>query len=179
MAKERMKPYNVLVPYIGQEFSVLAPNPEKLPGKLMKLDMTRMLRGRNVEAVIKIVKKEDRLVGEFQSLKVIQAYIKRMMRKNVSWIEDSFSCKSKDLQFRIKPFMITKKKVHRSLKKELRENTNRLICEYVTGHTSEEIFEDVVKGTLQKQVVMGLKKIYPVAFFEIRILKIEPPKHDD
>ena len=111
MARERLKTYWVEVPMLGQKFAVLSSNPEKIPGKLLKLDLTRILRGRGMEANVLIKKEEDNLVGEFISTSVAQSYIKRMMRKNISWVEDSFVVKCKDNQLRIKPFMITKKKV--------------------------------------------------------------------
>jgi len=176
---ERKKPYSVEIPYFNQSFKVLSTNPETLPGKLMKLDMTRMLRGRSMEGNLLIKKEGDKLVSEFIALKVLHSYIKRMMRKNISWVEDSFVVKTKDLQLRIKPFMITRKRVHRSLRKELRERTKEIITKTITEMPSAEVFEAVIKGALQKDLMSKLKKVYPLAFFEIRVLKIERPKHQD
>ena len=145
----------------------------------MKLDMTRMLRGRSMEANILIKKVGEGFVGEFQSTKVLQSYIKRMMRKNISWVEDSFSVKAKDGQLRVKPFMITKKSIHRSLRKELRNAAKDFITKVVQDHSVAEIFEGVVKGAFQKQLMTKLKKIYPLAFLEIRVLKIENPNPEE
>ena len=41
------------------------------------------------------------------------------------------------------------------------------------GKKAEEIFDDILKGNIQKPLSMKLKKIYPLSLCEIRILKIE------
>ena len=173
---ERKKQYTIELPYFNQSYKVLSSDPTTLPGKLMKLDMTRMLRGRSIEGNLIIKKEGDKFISEFISLKVLPSYIRRMMRKNISWIEDSFIVKGKDKQFRIKPFMITRKKVYRSVRKKLRDAAKEMIINGIADLSTEQVFEVVLKGNLQKEVMMKLRKIYPLAFFEIRILKIEKPK---
>lgn len=177
MARERIKTYWVEVPLLRQKFPVLTSKPETIPGKIMKLDLTRMIRGRSMDANLLIKKTDEGYTSEFLATRVSQSYIKRMMRKNISWIEDSFVVKSADNMLRIKPFMITKKRVHRSVRKELRDNAKAVIIKIVSGIKTEEVFEAVISGRFQKEIISQLKKVYPLAFCEIRVLKIENPKH--
>jgi len=173
---ERKKVYEIEVVPLKQKFGVLSSDPDKLIGKVMKLDMTRMLRGRSLDVSLVISKEGDQFIAKITALKVPQSYIKRMMRKNISWIEESFVCKTKDLLLRFKPFMITKKSVHRSVRKELRNLTREIITKFAEQYNSEEVFEAVLKGMLQKEITSKLRKIYPLALFEIRRLKVETPK---
>ncbi|MFC1686184.1 hypothetical protein ACFLZZ_04170 [Nanoarchaeota archaeon] len=176
MARERLKTYWVEVPELNQKFAILTSKPDTIPGKLIKLDLTRMLKGRSMEANLLVQKEGDKYFGDFVATKVAQSYIKRMMRKNISWIEDSFVVKSKDQQLRVKPFMITKKRIHRSVRKKLRETTKELLIKFISESKTKDVFEAVIRGGFQREVSSQLKKIYPLAFFEIRVLKIEKPK---
>jgi len=130
MAVEKKKIFEIEIPAIRQHIQAISFTKAELEGKLVKMDMTRMLKGKNLEANFMIKKKDDNLIGEFFSLNLLLSYIRRMMRKNISWIEDSFSCKSKDEKLRIKPFLISRKKIHRSVKAALRNKARELIIEY-------------------------------------------------
>jgi ribosomal protein S3AE len=44
---------------------------------------------------------------------------------------------------------------------------------YAKGKTSEKIFEDILKNSIQKELSFKLKKIYPLSLCEIRIFKIK------
>ena len=172
MATERKKIWEIEVPLVGQKIQSLASSQDALDGKLVKLDMTRMLKGRSIEANLVLSKQDGKLYASFISLKVLPSYIQRMMRKNISWIEDSFECKSKDGNLLIKPFMITKKRVHRSVRGALRNGAKEFLKGFVAETESERVFDAVFKGSLNKEVMLKLRKIYPLAFFEVRVLKI-------
>ncbi len=173
MAVEKKKIFQIEVPLLGQQFPALSTAQENLDGKFLKLDMTRMLRGRGVEAVVSTSLKDGKLSGNFVSLRVMPSYIRRMIRKNISWIEDSFSCPAKDAKLTVKPFMITKKRVYRSVRQKLRESAKEFITKFAAEKNASEVFEAVLRGSLQKEMASQLKKIYPLAFCEIRVLKLE------
>jgi len=172
MASERKKIFDIEIPGIRQKTSALSVSMDGLQGKIVKLDMAKILRGKNVDAAFIISKKEDHLEANFLSINLIPAYIKRMMRKGVSWIEDSFVAKSKDgVKLQIKPFMITKKKIHRSVKNALRNRTKEFITKAVSEKSAQEIFSAIVYGEFQKSLSHDLKKIYPLSLCEIRMVK--------
>lgn len=106
-------------------------------------------------------------------IQLMPQYLKRMVRKGTNYIEDSFSTNSKDTQIRIKPFLITRRKVSRAVRKALRNKAKEELINYAKDKTSETIFDDILKNKLQKELGLKLKKIYPLSLCEIRILKIE------
>ncbi len=174
MAGEKKKIWDIEVPLLRKDFAALAISKEQLEGKFLKLDLSRIIKGKNMDASLKISLKDDKLLADFYSLLIIQSSIKRMIRKGTSWIEDSFITNSKDnLKMQIKPFMITKKKVSRSLKNALRKASRELLLDYVSKKNSQEMFSSIISGKLQREMSSKLKKIYPLSNFEIRVCKIK------
>jgi ribosomal protein S3AE len=100
-------------------------------------------------------------------------FLKRMVRKGTNYVEDSFSTEAKDSQIKIKPFLITRRKVSRAVRKALREKAKKEIISYVKTKTTNEIFEDILENTLQKSLSLKLKKIYPLSTCEIRVIRVE------
>jgi len=100
-------------------------------------------------------------------------YLRRMVRKGTNYVEDSFSIETKNARVRIKPFLITRKKVSRVVRKALREKAKEELTKDLKGKTTQIIFEDLLQNKIQKSLSLVLKKIYPLSLCEIRILKIE------
>jgi ribosomal protein S3AE len=98
-----------------------------------------------------------------------------MVRKGTSYVEDSFSTSCKDAQVRIKPFLITRRKVPRKIRNSLRLKAREEIINYIKNKTSEELFDEILKNTLQKNLNAKLKKIYPLSLCEIRVFAVEKP----
>ena len=95
------------------------------------------------------------------------------MRKGTNYVEDSFDTECKNSGLKIKPFLITRRKVSRAVRKALREKAREELIGYVKDKTSDELFEEVIRNQLQKPLSLKLKKIYPLALCEIRILEVK------
>jgi len=173
---EKKKFFEVEVPSIRTKVKLLAYNLEQLNNRVIKLDLTRQLRGKSLEAVIKVKVANSKAEGDLFRIALLPFFIRRMMRKSVSYVEDSFPIDCINAVLRIKPFLITRKKVTRAVRKALRENTKKYLEEYAKDKDSEEIFSDVLSNKLQKILSMKLKKIYPLALCEVRDLKVEKEK---
>ncbi|MBI5148335.1 hypothetical protein HZA33_01515 [Candidatus Pacearchaeota archaeon] len=169
MAVKR-KNIEIDLPIINQKIDVLGQN---LEGKTLKLDLTRILKGKSIEATFVI--KDN--AATLRKLVLLGFYIRRLMRKNISYVEDSIVCKTKDQLLRIKPFLITRKRVYRSIRNSLRLECIRLIQEFCKEKNSEAVFQAVITGMLQKELSIKLKKIYPLALCEIRVIEIEKVKY--
>lgn len=167
----KKKFFSVDLPLLNTSMDVLAFSQQELVGKIIKYDLTRILRGKNIEATLIIKKENEKLIAELKSLRLLQGYITGIVGKGVSYVEDSFTCKSKDANLRIKPFMLTRKKVHRSIKKALRARARELIEEFAAKNNSDMVFSAVIQTRLQKELSSKLKKIYPLSFCEIRVIK--------
>ncbi|MGC9309326.1 MAG: hypothetical protein ACP5D2_01365 [Candidatus Nanoarchaeia archaeon] len=166
----RKKFNDIEIPLINETVSILG-SPETLPGQTIKLDMTRKMKGKGMEIVLKIYNQDDKFVAFPRKMHLLKFYIKRMMRKRASYVEDSFKTACKDGEIIIKPFLITRKKVSRAIRKNLRSNTKKLIIEYVSDKKYNELANDILSGNLQKEIYPKLKKIYPLSFCDIRVFE--------
>jgi len=172
MASIRKKVFEIEIPVIGQTTSALSLTQDTLVGKFIKLDLTRALKGKNVEAAFRIVKENGSLIGKPHSMMILSSYIRRIMRKGVSYVEDSLVCKTKDGPIIIKPFMLTRKKVHRKIRNALNQKTKEILTNSLKERTTEEAFSLILSSKLQKVISLQLKRIYPLSFFEFRVVKV-------
>ncbi|MBP7708325.1 hypothetical protein KA107_01460 [Candidatus Pacearchaeota archaeon] len=160
----------VEIPILGESLSVLGTE-ETLEGKTIKLDLSRKLRGRGVEIVLVIYNKEGKLVAYPKNLTLMRSYVQRMMRKRISYVEDSFQTTCKDIKITLKPFLITRKKVSRAIRNNLRKTAKEVILEYVKDKTYLEVVSAVLSNNMQRDIHPKLKKVYPLSMCEIRILE--------
>lgn len=175
MAKEKRKKkfFNVEMPLIRRETQLQAYELNDLDGRLIKYDLTRILKGKSLLLQLKVKVEGEKATSVPRELKLLPYYLRRMMRKGTNYVEDSFSTNCKDVQIRIKPLLITRRKVSRAVRKALREKARKELVTYVKTKDSEEIFEEILKNQLQKTLSLKLKKIYPLSLCEIRVLKVE------
>ena len=171
--KKRKKFFDVEMPIVSKDTQLQAYNIEELQNKYITYDLTRLLRGKSMEITLKVVVEGDKITTTPYKIKLMPYFLQRMMRKATNYIESSFSAKCKNSQLRIKPFLITRKKVSRAVRNSLRNKAKDEISEYIKEMTFEEVFDEVIKNKLQKTLSLKLKKIYPLSLCEIRIMKVE------
>ncbi|MCS7134302.1 MAG: hypothetical protein NZ889_00360 [Candidatus Pacearchaeota archaeon] len=162
----RLEILDIEVPVFGSSFG-------GVEGKTIIYDLTKILKGKNCEGKFRIKKETDSLVGVMESFMIYPHFIRKMIGKGVSIVEDSFVVKCQDSFLRIKPFLITRKKVHRSVRKALREKAKELITRTFSKATRQKAFQEVLSSHLQKILAKKLKKIYPLSVCEIRMMKVE------
>lgn len=167
--------FDIKLELLGSIVPLLALKPEELEGKTIKLDMTKLLKGKGAEGKFIVKKKDDALEGKIYSYSLYQSYIKRLIGHGISIVEDSFVCKTKDVEVRFKPFLITRKKVHRAVRKALRNAAREFLKKTVVTKTRDKLFQAIFVGIVQKTLSAKLKKIYPLAICELRVVKIEKP----
>ena len=88
-------------------------------------------------------------------------------------MEDSFEAPCKDAILKIKPLLVSRRKISRAVKKALREKAREEILNTVKTMTKNKLFEDILQGQFQKSLSYILKKVYPLSSCEIRIIKVE------
>src|SRR3989339_352269 len=143
IAKRKKRFYDIEIPIIGKTTQLQAYDLKDLNNKYIKYDLTRILRG------------------------------KRIIRKGTNYVEDSFSTNTTDAQVRIKPFLVTRRKVSRRVRKALRDKTKEELINYVKDKDADQLFKEILRNQLQKTLSLKLKKIYPLSLCEIRVFKIE------
>lgn len=170
---EKKKFFEIEIPLLNRKISLLAYNKEKLADKTVKLDLTRELRGKSLEAIFTVKLEKENLTIIPKKLWLLKFYIRRMIRKSTSYIEDSFSADCKNAKLRIKPFLIARKKVSRAVRKSLRNQAKTEIKEYIKDKNYEDVFKDIIENKMQRPLSLKLKKIYPLALCEIREINLE------
>lgn len=178
----KKKFFEIEAPITATKIHLLAFEPKDLDGRAVKIDMTKSLRGKSFELKLKVTSNGDSLTADPVSLQLFQSYVRKTIRKGTDYIEDSFEAECKDALLRIKPFMITRKRVSRSIRNALRENARKFLEGHLKVRNSKDIFTEVTTNKLQKQLSIKLKKIYPLALCEIRgvitVKKLESTKKD-
>lgn len=169
----KKKIYDVKLENLGIEVSVFASDVEDLIGKTISYDLTKLLRGKNCEARFRIKKENDSLVGLIYFFMIYPSFIKKIIGKNVSVVEDSFLVNCQDSTLRVKPLLITRKKVHRAVRAALREQAKEFIIKNFSKKTRQQAFQEILSSSLQKTLAKKLKKIYPLSVCEIRMVKVE------
>ncbi len=178
----KKKFFEVTIPLTATKAHVYAYNQELVEGSMITLDLSRNLRGKNLELKAKAKLEDGKLIGQLSSLSLAKQYIRKSIRKGTDYVEDSFDTKCKDALLRIKPFLITRKRVPRSIRAALRTNAKKYIETKATTRTSEELFTEIITNKIQKEISTKLKKVYPLALCEIRsieILKTIEPKQKE
>ena len=168
--------YDVEAPMTSAKISLYGGSPEEFAGKVVKIDLTKNLRGKSIDLKMKVVCSEGKLSAVPLSTQIVGAYIRRVMRTGIDYVEDSFSADCKDAVVRIKPFLITRRKVSRELKNQLRVAAKKFLLDYVKIRGTREIFSDIISNKIQKTLAGKLKKIYPLAMCEIRLFEVEEMK---
>ena len=170
IAKKKKKFFDVKIPIIGKETQMQAYEVEELDGRFLKYDLTRALKGKSVMLTLNVKVEKNEATTTPKKLEVMPYFIRRMVRKGTNYVEDSFDAECKDANLKIKPFLVTRRKVSRAVRKTLRDEAKKELLDYVKNKNAEELFSEVLQNSLQKKLSMKLKKIYPLALCEIRVL---------
>ena len=170
--------FEVKVPMTSVKVALYSGSTDELIGKVVKLDLTRILRGKNLELRARVKKEGSDLIGVPLSIELVGSYIRKMFRKGIDYVEDSFTATCKDALVTVKPFMITRNKVSRAVLRTLRNAARQHLEGYLKTRSTKEIFTEIMTNKLQKDLSLRLKKIYPLALCEIRVFAIVEEKKE-
>ncbi len=150
--------------------------PNQLVGRVVKvslMDLTGDAKKQNVQITFKINSvKEKTAHTELIRYELMPSYVRRLMRKERAKVEDSFVVQSKDnLKVRVKPFIITKAKTKRSVLTAIRKKTREIISDFLREQRYYDFVSEVISTKTQKSLREQLKKIYPIATLEFKIVE--------
>jgi len=171
----RRKFQKVDIPLIRSEIELIGSSPEEVDQRRIKLDLTRQLKGKSVEATVKIKIENNKPIAHPIKIRLLPYFIRRMIRKRISYVEDSFETPSQESMLRVKPFLITRKRVSRVVRKTLRNKCKNWLEDHIAEKNDSEIFSEILTNKLQKPLSLSLKKTYPLSLCEIRVLEIVRP----
>ena len=172
IAKRKQKFFDVEIPLISKTTQARAFEVSNLNNKFMKYDLTRMLRGKSMILQSQIKVEKDQATSIPKKISLMPYYLKRMVRKGTNYVEDSFVAECKDAKIKIKPFLVTRRKVSRAVRKALRNKAREELIAELKTKTSETIFRDLLRNDIQKPLSLKLKKIYPLSLCEIKEFKV-------
>jgi len=164
--------YEVEAPLTATKIHLYGSSAEELEGKNITLDLTRSLRGKSLELKMKIYIEDRKLKALPMKVVLVGSYIRRVMRRGIDYVEDSFDVECRDAIAKIKPFLITRKKVSRVVRNTLRINARKYLEGYLKIRTVKEIFSEIITNKLPRGIAVKLKKIYPLALCEIRVFEV-------
>ncbi len=176
IAKRKKRFFDVEMPLIEKTTQLLGYEIEDINGSFIKYDLTRMLRGKSSLMRFKVKVTDGKATATADELTILPYFIKRMVRKGTNYIEDSFEAECSDAIVRIKPFLISRRKISREVRKALRNKAKEELINYLKTRDSQTIFRDLLRNQIQKELGIKLKKVYPLSLCEIRIFKVEKMK---
>ena len=176
IAKRKKRFFTVEMPLIKKQTQLQAYEAKDLDNKYIKYDLTRILKGKSTVITFKTKLEGEELLTKPYELRLLPYYLKRMVRRGTNYVEDSFSTECENAQIRLKPFLVTRRKVSRAVRKELRNQTKERLINWAKDKNTEILFEEVLKNKIQRELSIKLKKIYPLASCEIRVIKVEKEK---
>jgi ribosomal protein S3AE len=166
----RKKFIDIELPIIREETHALG-SVEELNGRNIKLDLSRKLRGKGVKVTFKLSNEDGTLVGYPSKIELLKAYIRKLMRPRINYVEDSFEVKLADVQVKVKPFLITRKKVSKAVRRNLRNTAKEFLLENLKEKNFLQVCNEILSGSLQKEMHPKLKKVYPLSFCDLRIFE--------
>jgi ribosomal protein S3AE len=144
-----------------------------LMGKVMLvnlMDLTKSIKQQNINLRLKVVETKDNLgLTEVIGYEMNSSSIKRMVRRDIEKLDDSFVLSTSDGKFiRIKPLVIARSAANSSVKKALRKETRNFLIREIGKMTFEAFLKEVVSNHLQTELSKRLNKIYPMRTATIR-----------
>jgi ribosomal protein S3AE len=148
---------------------------QELVGRKLEINLMNLLndsKKQNIRILFKIKEiKDGNANTDLIGYKILGSYIKRILRKNVKKVENSFITETKDKdKIVIKTVFITKGKPNKAVLKNLRDTSKEFLIEQAKNHDFNNIILDVIHSKLQKSLRTKLNKIYPLIMCELRIV---------
>ena len=171
-AKRKKRMFNIELPLIKRTTQLVGYETKDLNNRDILYDLTRILKGKGAIIRFKLKVEGDQGITTANKFVLMPYHLKRIVRKGTDYVEESFTAKCKDSEIRIKPLLVTRRKVSREVKKALREKTKEEIMLWLEKRTSQELFEDILKNKIQKELSLKLKKVYPLSVCEIKALEV-------
>jgi len=130
----------------------------------------------NIQFLIKDVK-EGQGVTEIVKFERVNSYLKRLIRRGKSKVDDSFAARSGEgRRVRVKVVMVTNTKAPKSVGTKLRLNVRQILKEKIKRNSFERTVDELLRGNFQKDIKKEISKIAPVRIFELRTFQIEEGK---
>lgn len=168
----KKKFFDVECPLVSTKVQLYGGELEEFQGRVIKLDLSRALRGKNSELKLRVKVEGTKLVSEPVEFELLGAYTRKIIARGTNYVEDSFKTNSRDARVLVKTFLMTRLKVSRAVRNALRQQTRALINSHFNIRTSAELFNEILAYKFQKMLSQKLRTVYPLSVCEIKAFKV-------
>ena len=155
------------------KISLYGSSQEEFDGKAVTLDLTKSLRGKNLLLKMKVKYQEGKLIALPVNVELAGSFIRRAMRRGSDYVEDSFEAECRDAFVTVKPFLITRMRVSRAVRKALRDlgyNVRTLGLRRITARVVSQIEElnpDFIFNLCESLYDQNQAEMYLAGLFEL------------
>ncbi|OHE26764.1 MAG: hypothetical protein A2Z84_07345 [Tenericutes bacterium GWA2_35_7] len=152
-------------------------NEDSLVGRVLYSNLaalTNDARTQNVRIKLVINEiKDKKAYTKLNGYQILPAFVRRVVKLGKDRVDDSLIYKTKDnLSVIVKPLLITKNKVKKSILSNLRLSAREFLNKYISKISYDELVFDLINYKLQKELKNNMKRIYPLDVAEIRIMEL-------
>jgi ribosomal protein S3AE len=178
---KKKKWYSIVAPamlgekVLGESYLV---DTETVEGRKLNMNLMQVtgdIKAQNSSVQFEVTgAKDSRIQTKLIGYEFLSAAVKRLIRRRMTRIDDSIVCVTKDgIKVRVKPLVMTRSKVSRSVEHSLRAHLRYEVISQVKNYACEELFSSVIKNKVQQDIKMKINVLYPLKGVIIRSLKIE------
>ncbi len=172
--------FTVLAPAMFKEQelgSATSSTPEALVGRKITANLATLSDNMNsyyIKFAFLITKVDgDRAFTEFSGSECMRDYISRMILRRVKRIDSVQNCVTKDgKKIRVKCLAVVRGKVKSSIMKVIRSKVVEIMKASTESSSLDEFLDSMISEKLKNEVLMELRKIYPVRNFEVRKIEV-------
>ena len=137
-------------------------------------ELTGNVRDQNVHIGLQINKLNgNQLNTTVISYQLSPSYIKRLVRKNTSRLDDYFKLTTKGgKKVVLKSLVVTLSKTQRSTRTQLRKELGKIFQEEVSQNSFDGLVDDLVHYKVQSAIKKRLRRIFPLKEAAVRELKL-------
>lgn len=137
-----------------------------------QMNLTGDIKSQNTNIIFRINKvKEGNLYAEIIGEEIMPTAMKRLARRRTSKISDSFITGTSDnKEIKIKPVLITRSNINRSIQTRLRKTSEEIIRTEVKKLNFLGLMESIISHRFQTSLKHALSKVYPIRIVEIKEL---------
>ncbi len=182
MAKKQVKKVwlNIVAPKVFNEVVVgetTTAEPENVIGRTLWVHYPQ-LSGDLTKHYIKVKLLITGVKGEQAHTKIYgyeitRPYLARFIRRRKSKIDLVKDVKLKDEKIRMKWVVLTAYKANAAHRTEIRKKLEELVEKVIPNYSIEQLIVDIANKKVQKEFEKELRKVYPIAFIDVRKIEVE------
>ncbi len=117
--------------------------------------------------------KGDKALTKISGYEITRPYLARAIRRRKSKVDLIKDIKCKDEKIRIKIVALTSSKANAKQRTEIRKRMEEILEKEVPKYDLENLILEIINKKLQNSIESGIKKIFPIAFLEVRKIEVE------